>query len=147
MTTIRQAVYGIALLVALSLLMWGYHQRSKAEQGRTALAEQRLATVTERSQRQAATIIRMGAELASQQLAQESLQAAIADLRQATVKDHQQKQETRRNDPQFRDWGAQPLPDAARRLHQRPAFTGADGYRQWLSGRHALHAEPSSTNQ
>ncbi len=147
MTSTRQALYSIALLVALSLLVWGYHQRSKAEQGRTALAEQRLATVTERSQRQAATIIRMGGELAAQQLAQQSLQNTLESIRLTTATDRQHKQEIRRDDSQFRDWGVQPLPAAARRLHQRPAFTGADSYRKWLSGRNALHAEPSSANQ
>lgn len=137
----------LVLLITAALLALGGYQFVQVEKGRTALAQEKLATTQERSKRQSATIIRMGAELASQQLAQEGLQTTIADLRLATAKDHQQKQETRRNDPQFRDWGAQPLPDAARRLHQRPAFTGADDYRQWLSGRHTLHAEPSSTNQ
>ncbi|MBC3489908.1 DUF2570 domain-containing protein [Pseudomonas taiwanensis] len=147
MTTLRRALYSIALLGALSLLVWGYHQRSKAEQGRTALAEQRLATVTERSQRQAATIVRMGGELADQQLAQQSQLTTINNLRLAAATDHLKKQEIRSDDPQFHDWGAQPLPDAARRMHQRPAFTGADGYRQWLPSRHTLHAQPGNADQ
>lgn len=137
----------LVLLIAVVLLAWGGYQGIQTEKGRTALAEQRLATVTERSQRQAATIIRMSAELASQQLAQQSLQGTLESLRLAAATDLQHKQEIHRDDPQFRDWGAQPLPAAARRLHQRPAFTGADGYRQWLSGRHAMPPEPSSANQ
>ncbi|MDF0732319.1 DUF2570 domain-containing protein [Pseudomonas entomophila] len=144
--TLRQTLYGIALLGALSLLLWGYHQRSQAEQGRTALVEQRLTTVTERSQRQAATIVRMGAELADQQLAQQSLMTTISNLRLAAATDHLKKQEIRRDDPQLRDWGAQPLPDTARRMHQRPAFSGADGYRQWLPSRHTLHAQPGGAD-
>lgn len=147
MNLLRQTALGLALLGGVALQLWGFHQRSKAEQGRTALAEQRLATVTERSQRQAATIVRMGGELADQQLAQQSLLTTISNLRLATATDHLKKQEIRRDDPQLRDWGAQPLPDAARRMHQRPAFTGADGYRQWLPSRHALHAQPGSTDQ
>lgn len=137
----------LVLLVATALLGWGGYQSIQVEKGRTALAHQQLATAKERSQRQSATIIRMGAELAAQQFAQQSLQSTLESLRLAAANDRQHKQEIRHDDPQLRDWGAQPLPPAARRLHQRPAFTGADGYRQWLSGRHALRTEPSSANQ
>ncbi|MCL8304569.1 DUF2570 domain-containing protein [Pseudomonas putida] len=137
----------LVLLIAATLLAWGGYQSLQAEKGRTVLAQEQLATAKERSQRQSTTIIRMGAELAAQQLAQQSLQNTLESLRLASATDRQHKQEIRRDDPQLRDWGAQPLPAAARRLHQRPAFTGADGYRQWMSGRHALHAEPSSANQ
>lgn len=147
MSGLRQTVATLALLSVMALLLWGFHLRSQAEQGRTALAQEQLATVQERSQRQSATIIRMGAELAAQQLTQHSLQVTLESLRLATATERQHKQEIRRDDPQFRNWGAQPLPSAARRLHQRPAFTGADSYRKWLSGRNALHAEPSSASQ
>lgn len=135
----------VTVLLIAALLAGGY-QSIQAEK-----AAQRLPRAVghrpERSQRQSATIIRMGAELAAQQLAQHSLQATLDSLHLAAATDRQHKQEIRRDDPQLRDWGAQPLPAAARRLHQRPAFTGADGYRQWLSSRHALHAEPSSADQ
>ena len=60
MTTLRQALYGIALLGALGLMLWGQYQRSQAEQGRTALAQEKLENLTARSNRQAATIIRLG---------------------------------------------------------------------------------------
>ncbi len=40
----------------------------------------------------------------------------------------------------LRHWAAQPLPDPARRLRERPALTGADAYRQWLSGGDPLPA-------
>ncbi|MGG4659349.1 DUF2570 domain-containing protein [Pseudomonas vlassakiae] len=137
----------LVLLIATALLAWGGYESIQAEKGRTALAQEQLSTVQERSQRQSATIIRMGAELAAQQLAQQSLQNTLESIRLASASDRQHKQEILRDDPQFRDWGAQPLPAAARRLHERPAFTGADSYRKWLSGRNALHAEPSSANQ
>ncbi len=39
---------------------------------------------------------------------------------------------------ELRQWADQPLPDAARRLRERPAITGADAYRQWMSGSGAL---------
>ena len=138
MTTLRQALYGAALLGALALLLWGNHQRSQAEQGRTTLAEERLATAQARSARQSAAIIRLGGELAAQRAAQQSLQTAQADVRQQHAAAQLQKQEIVRNDPASKDWAAQPLPGAARRLHERPGLTGANGYRGWLSRRNAL---------
>ena len=67
-------------------------------------------TVRERSAANASPppIIRMGAELAAQQLAQHSLQATLDSLHLAAATDRQHKQEIRRDDPQLRDWGAQP---------------------------------------
>ncbi|MCP1651796.1 LysB family phage lysis regulatory protein [Pseudomonas nitroreducens] len=138
MSTLRQALYSLALLGSLSLLLWGTYQKSQTEQARAALAEDKLQTAQERNDRQAATITRIGAELAQQRAAQEDLQTTLDDLRQARAADHIEKQELKRHDTTLQAWADQPLPDAARRLHQRPAITGADGYRQWLSGRHAL---------
>ena len=147
MTTLRQALYGIALLGALALLLWGTYQQSQAEQGRTALAQEKLANLTARSQRQAATIIRLGGEVHAQRLAQQSLQLQLSALRKAHAADQLKKQEIRRNDPSFSDWSQQPLPGAARRMHERPGFTGADDYRQWLPSRHGLQSQPGSANQ
>ena len=138
MSTLRQVLYGIALLGSLSLLLWGTYQKSQAEQTRAELAEDKLQTAQERNDRQAATITRIGAELAQQRAAQEGLQATLDDLRQVRAADYIEKQELKRHDPTLQAWADQPLPDAARRLHQRPAITGADDYRQWLSGRHSL---------
>lgn len=147
MTTLRQALYGLALLGALALLLWGTYQQSQAEQGRTALAQEKLANLTARSQRQAATIIRLGAEAQAQRLAQQSLHTQLAELRKAHAADQLKKQEIRRNDPSFSDWSQQPLPGAARRMHERPGFTGADDYRQWLPSRHGLQPQPGSPNE
>lgn len=147
MTTLRQALYGLALLGALTLLIWGGYQRLQAEQGRSALAQEKLANVTARSARQAASIIRLGGEVHAQRLAQQSLQLQLDGLRQAHATDQLKKQEIRRDDPSFSDWGARPLPGAARRMHARPGFTGADDYRKWLPGRHGLHPQPSGANK
>lgn len=147
MTTLRQALYGFALLGALTLLIWGGYQQLQAEQGRSALAQEKLANLTARSERQAATIVRLGAEAHAQRLAQQSLQEQLAVLRQAQAVDQLKKQEIRRNDPSFSDWSQQPLPGAARRMHERPGFTGADDFRQWLPSRHGLQPQPGSTDQ
>lgn len=138
MTTLRQIAYGIALLGALSVLLWGNHQRGQAEKARAERDAERIAQLTQRNARQAAVITRIDAELAALRLAQQDLQHTIAGLRLAHATDHIKKKEMQREDPDFQGWAAQPLPDAARRLHQRPALSGADAYRAWLSRRHAL---------
>ena len=147
MTTLRQALYGIALLGALGLMLWGQYQRSQAEQGRTALAQEKLENLTARSQRHAATIFRLSGEVHAQRLAQQSLQLQLSALRKAHAADQLMKQEIRRNDSTLSNWGARPLPGAARRMHERPGFTGADDYRQWLPSRHGLQSQPGSANQ
>ncbi len=133
----------VALLVALNIQA----QWIDAANARADLAADRLQTAQQRNANQAATITRLTGEVATQRLDQLALQQTLSDLRQAQATDQLKKKERRREDPTHATWAAQPLPDAARRLHQRPAITGADGYRQWLSSRDALHAGPSGAGQ
>lgn len=144
MTTLRQALYGAALIGALSLLLWGNYQQGQAAQARAERDAERIAQLTQRSARQAASIIRLDGELAAQRLAQQGLQTTQTDVRQQHAASQLHKQETRRNDPSFSDWSSQPLPGPARRLHERPALTGAHGYREWLSRRNALQPAAGS---
>jgi len=147
MTTARQLTYGLALVAALCLLIWMQQQRIDTAQAQADLATERLQTAQQRNANQAATITRLSGEVATQRLDQLALQQTLSDLRQAYATDQLKKKERRREDPTHANWAAQPLPDAARRLHHRPAIIGAAGYRQWLSGRDALYAEPSRTGQ
>ena len=147
MTTARQLLYGLALVAALCLLIWMQQQRINTAQAQADLASERLKTAQQRNARQAATITRLTGELATQRLDQLALQQTLSEMRQAHAIDQLKKKERRREDPTHATWAAQPLPDAARRLHQRPAITGAAGYRQWLSGRDALHAGAGSAEQ
>lgn len=147
MTNARQLLYGLALVGALCLLIWVQQQRIEAAQMRADLASERLQTAQQRNANQAATITRLTSEVAAQRLDQQALQQTIAGLHQAHATDQLKKKERRREDPTHATWAAQPLPDAARRLHERPAITGAAGYRQWLSGRDALHAGPGGAEQ
>jgi LysB family phage lysis regulatory protein len=147
MTIARQLLYGLALVGALCLLIGVQQQRIEAAQTRADLASERLQTAQQRNANQAATITRITSEVAAQRLDQQALQQTIAGLHQAHATDQLKKKERRREDPTHATWAAQPLPDAARRLHQRPAITGAAGYRQWLSGRDALHAGPGGAGQ
>lgn len=141
MTTLRQALYGCALLGALALLLWGAYQRSEAEQGHTALAQEKLATVNARVERDANTIATLRTTLADERQTQTTLQQLGQDLRRELDVRKQQIKELKRENAELREWAVAQLPTAARRLRQRPVITGAAAYRDWLSGRNALHPE------
>lgn len=147
MTTARQLLYGLALVATLCLLIWLQQQRIDTAQAQADLASERLQTAQQRNARQAATMTRLAGEVATQRLDQLALQQTLSDLRHAHATDQLKKKERRREDPTHATWAARPLPDAARRLHERPAITGAAGYRQWLSGRDALLASPGGAGQ
>ncbi len=147
MSTLRQALYGLALLGALSLLLWGNYQQSQAAQARAGLAAQQIAMLEQRNSRQAQTIVALGADIAAQRLSQQKLQDTRAELQQLGTTHQVHKQETVRHDPPAQNWAVQPLPDLTRRLHQRPAITGAAGYRALMSSRNALHPASSGPVQ
>lgn len=146
MTTMRQAIYGIALLGAIGLLLWGQYQSSQAEQGRTALAQEQLANSNARIERDATTITTLRTTLADERQAQAAMQQAGQDLRRELDVRKQQIKELKRENADLREWAAVQLPAAARRLRQRPAITGAAAYRDWLSSRNALHPERDSAD-
>ncbi|WP_454838727.1 Rz-like lysis system protein LysB [Pseudomonas hormoni] len=141
MTTLRLALYGAALLGALALLLWGNHQQFEAEKGRTAVAQERLATVNARVERDTTTIATLRTTLADERQAQSTLQQLGQDLRRELDVRKQQIKELKRENAELREWAVAQLPAAARRLRQRPTITGAAAYRDWLSGRNALHPE------
>ena len=144
MTTLRQALYGLGLLGALGLLLWGQYQRSQAEQARAELVAEKVQQLEQRNARQAATITRLDGALQAERTAQASLRTTQDLLRQNLAASLNQIQELERENADLRQWSAQPLPAAARRLHERPALTGAGGYRDWLSRRNALQPAASS---
>ena len=144
MSTLRQALYGLALLGALALLIWGQQQRIEAADGRTERAMDATKTAREDADRNLATANTLTATLEQERDAQSALRAQQDLLRQGLAKRERTIEELKRENAELRNWADQPLPDAARRLRERPALTGADAYRDWLSGRGAV---PPSSDQ
>lgn len=85
--------------------------------------------------------------LEEERTAQADLRKQQDQLRQGLAARNQKIQELTRENAELREWAAQLLPDAARRLRERPAITGADGYRDWLSSRDAMQPATSGTEQ
>ena len=140
MSTLRQALYGIALLGALALLIWGQEQRISVADKNAELATKDADAAREESGRNLSTANTLQTTLQQERDAQANLRTQQDQLRQGLAKREQTIEALKRENAELRDWAAQPLPDAARRLRERPALTGADAYRQWLSGRGALHS-------
>ncbi|XMB47214.1 Rz-like lysis system protein LysB [Pseudomonas fluorescens] len=147
MSTLRQALYGIALLGALALLIWGQQQRINTAESQADLAKSAAKTARDDSDRNLATATKLTATLKQERENQSALRAQQDQLRLDLAKRARTIEELKLENDELRNWAIQPLPDAARRLRERPALTGAAAYRDWLSGRGAVPAASDKPSQ
>jgi len=147
MSTLRQALYGFALLGALALLIWNQEQRITIANKNTELTEKDVKAAREESGRNLTTANRLRDLLQQEREAQSSLRTQQDQLRQGLANRERSIEALKRENSELRIWSDQRLPDAARRLRERPALTGADAYRQWLSGRSAVPPASDGTGQ
>lgn len=116
----------IVLLMVLGLI----HQRDEARAAATLALDLR-----DQFARQADTL---ADELAKERSAQARLRTTQDSLHAELARRRTQIEDLKHENQELRDWAAQPLPAAARRLRERPTLTGADAYQDWLSGRGAV---------
>ncbi len=147
MSTLRQALYGIALLGALALLIWGQEARIEVAEGKTELAKAAAKIAREDADRNLATANTLTDTLKQERDAQSLLRSQQDQLRLGLAKRERTIEELKRENDELRNWADQPLPDAARRLRQRPALTGAAAYSDWLSGRRAMRSAGDQPTQ
>lgn len=138
MSTLRQALYGLALLGALASLIWVQETRIDVAEGKTERAQNAAKTARDDADRNLKTANTLADTLKQERENQGALRTQQDLLRQGLAKREQTIEELKRENSELRDWAAQLLPDAARRLRERPAITGAAAYRDWLSGRSAV---------
>ncbi|MGY2295018.1 Rz-like lysis system protein LysB [Pseudomonas yamanorum] len=144
MSTLRQALYGLALLGALVLLIWVQETRIDVAEGKTEQAQAAARTARDDADRNLKIANTLADSLKQERNAQSTLRAQQDQQRQSLATRERTIEELKRENTELRDWASQPLPDAARRLRERPALTGAAAYRDWLSGRGAV---PTSGDQ
>ncbi len=137
---LRQVLYGIALLGALGLLIWVQETRIGVAKGKTDLATAAAKTAREDADRNLATANTLTDTLKQERDAQSQMRSQQEQLRLGLAKRERTIEELKRENDELRNWADQPLPDAARRLRERPALTGAAAYRDWVSGRGAVRA-------
>lgn len=138
MSTLRQALYGFALLGALALMIWGQEARIDVAEGKAARAQDTAKAASQDADRNLATADTLRDTLKQERDAQGTLRTQQDLLRRDLARREQTIEELKRENAELRHWAAQPLPDPARRLRERPALTGAAAYRDWVSGRGAL---------
>lgn len=138
MSILRQTLLGLALIGTLGLIVWGQQQRLDAARHAFDVVQKEVKSAREDAARHQTTARTFRELLQQERLTQHRLRRLNDDLRQGLAVRTQQIEVLKRENTALRDWAAQPLPDLARRLRERPALTGADAYRQWLSGRGAM---------
>ncbi len=138
MSTLRQALYGLALLGALALLIWVQETRIDLAEGKTERAQDAAKTARDDADRNLKTANTLADTLKQEREDQGALRTQQDLLRQGLAKRERTIEELKRENSELRDWATQLLPDAARRLRERPAITGAAAYRDWLSSRSAV---------
>ncbi|QEQ86104.1 LysB family transcriptional regulator [Pseudomonas sp. p99-361] len=132
---------GVTLTVAIALGLWGWGQQrmlTTSQENAQRLEEQR-----DRAQgdadRNLANTTELIATLTAVRDGQVKLLTLQGELRTGLAKREQQIEDLKHEIKELQEWADRPLPDAARRLRQRPAITGADAYHQWLSSGGAVH--------
>lgn len=138
MITLRQTMYGTALLGAMGLLIWIQETRIDVAEGKTEQAQDAAKTARDDADRNLKTANTLTDILRQERDAQSNLRAQQDQLRLSLAKRERTIEELKLENDDLRKWADQPLPDAARRLRERPAITGATAYRDWLSGRGAV---------
>nr|WP_256347985.1 Rz-like lysis system protein LysB [Pseudomonas tolaasii] len=131
-------MYGTALLGAMGLLIWIQETRIDVAEGKTEQAQDAAKTARDDADRNLKTANTLTDTLRQERDAQSNLRAQQDQLRLSLAKRERTIEELKLENDDLRKWADQPLPDAARRLRERPAITGAAAYRDWLSGRGAV---------
>lgn len=128
MKTIGSLSVAIALL--LGLLYWQYTE-SQDLLNRAVSAEQT-------RDENAAVITQLTAQAEKRRQAQQRMARKQQQLHATLTTQQHTIQRLERENANYRKWATAPLPDAARRVRQRPAITGADDYQRYLSSTRAV---------
>lgn len=129
----------IVIPLVVTLAVWGVGQFLDANEAKTKRLEEQLETAQTTAERNLANTNELIATLTAVRDGQAKLLTLQGELRTGLAKREQQIEDLKHEIKELQEWADRPLPDAARRLRQRPAITGADAYRQWLSSGGAVH--------
>ncbi len=119
---------------------WGWSQKSllDSEKGISKGLAEQLDTAKADARDNLATANTLKATLEREREDRAKLLKLQGELRTGLANRERLIEDLKHENDELRQWADQPLPDAARRLRERPAITGADAYRQWLSSGGAL---------
>lgn len=116
----------MALVVIAGLYAWLQYTNAQLIQERLDQANAaQLATET--------TLKRLQENYSANAQALNSLQHELQSAQQNLLQRSAEWEALKREHDDLKEWAETMLPAAARELHQRPAITGARGYRDWVS--------------
>ncbi|MGM7746136.1 Rz-like lysis system protein LysB [Yersinia enterocolitica] len=131
----------LAWTVAAVLLLAGGVQTYRLSEARQVVIDQQ---ATETASKNGQLIaLALTANVNNQ--AQAKLRQQVASADQLLAQRNSQIKRLYRENETLRRWADTPLPDDIVRLRQRPAFTGAADYRQWLSESHGVPVSGSKS--
>ncbi|MCS6236211.1 peptidase [Shewanella baltica] len=138
------AGYLIAAAIGIALTMAGviYQQQerlNKLQQTQGAM----LQSLTQTSQ----SYFDLKQLSAENQQAQAELRTQLASVNSTSQYRQNKIEELKRELSDIKAWADTLLPDAIRRLHQRPAISGSAEYRRWLSTRDPLSVAGEQSHQ
>lgn len=124
----------LVVIAALGVQSWRLHTaQSKINTQQTTIADQRKKLTQKNGQLIALSILTQTSSRAQTQL------YAAAEQNSTLLHDRLRTiEELKRENEELRRWADAPLPDAVIRLRQRPALTGGESYREWLSQNHPV---------
>ncbi|CFQ95816.1 Rz-like lysis system protein LysB [Yersinia enterocolitica] len=131
----------LAWTVAAVLLIASGVQTYRLSEARQVVIDQQAADVASKN----GQLIALALIANANNQAQAQLRQQVASTDQLLAQRNSQIKRLYRENETLRRWADTPLPDDIIRLRQRPAFTGAADYRQWLSESHALSISSSGT--
>ncbi len=137
----------IVIPLVLTLAIWGVDQYLDASDLKTKRLEEQLATAQGMAERNLANTNELIATLATIRDGQAKLLTLQGELRTGMAQRERQIEDLKHEIKELQEWADRPLPDAARRLRERPAITGADAYREWLSGSGTVHVAGDKPGQ
>ncbi|WP_145567012.1 Rz-like lysis system protein LysB [Yersinia aleksiciae] len=124
----------IAWAIAAALLLTSGVQTYRLSEARRAVIDQQAADAVIKN----GQLIALALTANANNQAQAQLRQQVASADQLLAQRNSQLKRLYRENETLRRWADTPLPDDIIRLRQRPAFTGAADYRQWLSEGHRL---------
>lgn len=129
----------IAWAIAAALLLTSGVQTYRLSEARRAVIDQQAADAVIKN----GQLIALALTANANNQAQAQLRQQVASADQLLAQRNSQLKRLYRENETLRRWADTPLPDDIIRLRQRPAFTGAADYRQWLSEGHGVSVSGS----
>lgn len=149
MIDLRTIALAGALIIAAGTGLWSLAQQQllNAAGETKQLLEDQVKTAQGEARQNLATATELKQTLNRERETQAQQLQLLGELRLGLADRRRQIEDQKRENEDLRQWADQPLPATARRLRERPALTGADAYRDWLSRSGAVRAAGDGTSE